>query len=115
MRRDLALAMKAQDSTSVSALRSALAAIENAAAVDLAGTPPPVTRSPHFAGSVAGLGNAETERRVLDDAEVEQLVREEARERQSVARDLDRAGQHQRAARLRAEADVLFAYLPAPP
>jgi hypothetical protein len=102
--------MKARDSTSV----SALAAIENAEAVDVATPtpPPPVAEHPHIAGSVAGLGNAEVERRVLGEDEVEQLVREEAKQRQSVALDLDRGGHHQRAAQLRAEADVLLRYMP---
>ena len=112
LRRDLAAAMKARDSVSVSALRSALAAIENAEAVDMTTNPPPATENSHIAGSVSGLGNAEVERRVLGDGEAERLVRDEAEERQSVARDLERAGCHQRAARLRAEADVLLRYLP---
>jgi uncharacterized protein YqeY len=104
--------MKAQDSISVSALRSALAAIENAEAVDMPANSSPATNNSHFAGSVSGLGNADVERRVLGEGEQERLVRAEAEERQSVALDLERAGRHQRAARLRAEADVLLGYLP---
>ena len=111
LRRDLAAAIKVRDSVSVSALRSALGAIENAETVDGA-TPPPATQHSDFAGSVAGLGKAEVDRQVLGDGEVELLVREEVQERQLVALDLDRAGHHQRAARLRAEADILLRYLP---
>ena len=112
LRRDLAAAMKAQDSVSVSALRSALAAIANAEAVDASAESLRPTESSHFAGSVSGLGNAEVQRRVLGEGEMERLVGAEAEERQSVARDLERAGRHERAARLRAEADVLLRYLP---
>jgi len=112
LRRDLAAAMKARDKPSVSALRSALAAIENAEAVDVSAAPLPAPPDPHIAGSVAGLGTAEVERRALGDCEAEQLVREEAEERVGVALDLERAGHHRRAARLQAEADVLRKYLP---
>lgn len=112
LRRDLAAAMKARDATSVSALRSALAAIENAEAVDGSASPPPATPDPQVAGSVAGLGKADVERRALADGEEEQLLRAEAEERVGVALDLERAGHHRRAARLQAEADVLRKYLP---
>jgi uncharacterized protein YqeY len=103
--------MKARDTVSVSALRSALAAIENAEAVDATAHPPGTTESSHFAGSVAGLGHAEVERRGLSEPEVEQIVRTEADERQSAAREVEGAGHHQRAARLRAEAEVLLRYV----
>ena len=103
--------MKARDPISVSALRSALAAIENAEAVDVAAHPPAATESSHFAGSAAGLGHAEVERRALSEPEVEQIVRTEVDERQSAAREVEGAGHHQRAARLRAEAEVLLRYV----
>jgi uncharacterized protein len=112
LRRDLTAAMKARDSVSVSALRSALAAIENAGAVDSSPDPSRATESAHFAGSVSGLGNAEVQRRVLGEGEMERLVGAEVEERQSVARDLELAGRHERAARLLAEAEILLRYLP---
>jgi len=112
LRRDLVVALKARDSVSVSALRSALAAIENAGAVDSSAHPLRAAESAHVAGAVSGLGTAEVQRRVLGEGEMERLVGAEAEERQSVAGDLERAGHHERAARLRAEADVLLRYLP---
>jgi hypothetical protein len=89
LRRDLAAAMKAQDVVSVSALRSALAAIENAEAVDVATDPPKTTPHWCFARSVAGLGNGQVPLRVTGDLEVERLVRPEVEERQEAARALE--------------------------
>jgi uncharacterized protein len=48
-------AMRARDSVAASALRSALAALDNAGAVP-PGPVPAAARGPHFAGAVAGPG-----------------------------------------------------------
>ena len=64
LRRALTAALKARDAVAVSALRSALAAIENAGAVDPGHAPPP--GSGPIAGAVDGLGAAEVERRPVD-------------------------------------------------
>ena len=55
---------------------------------------------------MAGLGAAEVERRHLQEAEVEQIVQ--------AADAYERAGQAERAGRLRAEADVLSSHLGGP-
>jgi uncharacterized protein YqeY len=60
---------------------------------------------------VAGPGSAEAERRRLSAAEIEQIVRGEAGEREGAARDYERAGHADRAGRLRREAQVLLAVL----
>jgi uncharacterized protein len=105
----LRAALKGRDMIAVSALRSALAAIDNASAVH-AGPPPTAgTGSPHFAGTAAGLGAAEAERRFLSEAEIEQIVRTEVAERLAEALAYDRAGHPDQADRLRREADVLMA------
>jgi hypothetical protein len=96
----------------VTALRSALAAIENAEAVEAATAPTPSDGGAEVAGSVAGLGATEADRRVLTEGEVEELVAEEVAERLSVALRYDQLGQGGRADRLRAEAEVLSRYLP---
>jgi hypothetical protein len=71
--------------------------------------------SPHVAGAVAGavagLAAAEAERRRLSAAEIEQIVRAEAGERERAARDYERAGHAGRADRLRREALLLLAVL----
>ena len=111
LRGGLREAMKARDPVAVAALRSALAAIDNAEAVDGAQAPPPAVGHPYLAGTVAGLRGAEVERRSLAEAQVEGIVRAEVTARQAAARDYEDAGRHERAERLRGEAGVLLAYL----
>ena len=109
LRRAPPVAMKARDRTAVTALRSALAAIDNAEAFNpddalaegmydplnrLAGSlPTPTTLmwtlrilgrprsrargTPPFAGTVAGVGVTEVERRALTSKQVEGIVRAE--------------------------------------
>jgi uncharacterized protein YqeY len=130
MRRALPAAMKARDQPAVTALRSALAAIDNAEAVDSAEATSTAEGHPAVAGQVTGgevasrevtggeiagaavgLGAAEVERRTLTSAEMEAIVREEVAERQTAARAYERVGQSGQAERLRAEMVVLSAYL----
>ena len=108
-------ALRARDTAATSALRSALAAIDNAGAVPAAPAPAAGAGGPHFAGAAAGLGAGEAERRSLTEAEAEQIVRAEAAERQAAARDYDQTGHADQAARLRREAHVLMSVIdPAP-
>ena len=100
-------ALRARDTTAASALRSALAAIDNAGAVPQVPAPAAGTGSPHVAGAVAGLGAGEAERRRLTEADVVAIVHAEVAEREAAARDYDRAGHPDQAGRLRREADVL--------
>ncbi|MGH3916043.1 MAG: GatB/YqeY domain-containing protein, partial [Pseudonocardiaceae bacterium] len=95
-----------------SALRSALAAIDNAEAVDAAPAPPPAVVDSEIAGSVGGLWAAEVQRRSLTDAQVEEIVRAEVAERLAAAHDYERSGHREHAQRLRGEATVLSRYLP---
>ena len=116
LRGALPAAMKARDGAAVAALRSALAAIDNAEAVESAPRRSPAAAAGHadLAGTVAGLGVAEVERRHLQEAEVEQIVQAEVAERRAAADAYERAGQAERAGRLRAEADVLSSHLGGP-
>ena len=106
LRRALTAALKARDAVAVSALRSALAAVENAGAVDAAQAPAPV--SGPIAGAVSGLGASEVERRPVD---VRAVVAAEVDQRRSAAREYADLGRPDRAERLHAEADVLAAHL----
>ena len=114
LRGALPAAIKARDAVAVAALRSALAAIGNAEAV----APPPGSPAEaghaRLAGTVAGVGAAEAERRALSQAEVEQIVQTEVDERRSAADAYERAGRPEVARRLRAEADLLGGYLARP-
>ena len=114
LRKALPGAMKARDAVAVAALRSALAALDNAEAVDPARAPAPNSGRADLAGTVAGLRAAEVERRSLTDAETEEILRAEIAERQDAARGYEHAGQREHAGRLRAEAEVLSSYLKDP-
>jgi uncharacterized protein YqeY len=132
LRRALPAAMKARDRPAVAALRSALAAIDNAEAVDPAqewpddvawdpgpggweaadpGAPVVDSAHPGFAGTVAGVGATEVERRSLSPTQMENIVRGEIEDREIAAAALERAGQHQPAERLRAEIRVLLSHV----
>jgi uncharacterized protein YqeY len=112
LRAALPAAIKARDRAAVSALRSTLAAIDNAEAVDR----PAADEGPLAIEHIAtGVGANEVERRVLTAAQIEHIVRAEVVEREAAARDYDRAGRPERAATLRHEASVLVAHLADPP
>lgn len=104
----LPVALKAGDRAAVAALRSALAAIANAEAVN---RPAPSDRGQAIEQTSVGVGVAEVERRVLTADQVEQIVRAEVAERQAAARDYERAGRTDRADQVRREAAVLSAHL----
>ena len=88
----LPVAMRARDQPAVRALRSALAAIENAAAVE---------------ESAYGPGVTEVPRREQDEAEFERIVRAEIDERLAAADAYEKWGQAGEAERKRAEARAL--------
>jgi uncharacterized protein len=112
----LSAALKGRDKIAASALRSALAAIDNTSAVPVAPAPAPGTGSPHFAGALAGLGAAEAQRRYLSEADTEEIVRTEVADRLTAALTYEQAGHRDQAERLRQEADVLIAVIgPASP
>jgi uncharacterized protein YqeY len=140
MRRGLVTAMKARDQPAVEALRSALARIDNAEAVDLesvddeaidegvfddevldkqASDPaaaPPYAGDGHpaVAGSIPGVGAAEVARRVLRPEQMAGIVRNEVIEREAGADILEAVGHPDRAERLRAQAQLLTTYLTPP-
>ncbi|NNH72726.1 hypothetical protein HLB23_23155 [Nocardia uniformis] len=108
MRTALSAAIKARDRRAASALRSALAAIDNAESVDVTDT-----RAGAIEASAVGPGAAEVTRRDLTETDIERIVRAEIDERHSAATDYERAGYPDRAADLRAEADALLPHLSA--
>jgi hypothetical protein len=110
MRADLRAAMKARRREDVSALRTALAALDNAEGVAPVDTPATET-SEHVAGARAGVGSAEVARRVLSADDVRALLREQIEERRTEAGRYDTGGHGEAADRLRREADVLDTYL----
>ncbi|MCT4355461.1 hypothetical protein M5362_20200 [Streptomyces sp. Je 1-79] len=103
--------MRARDKAAVSALRSTLAALDNAEAV-------PATeaqlRGTALEASPAGVGATEAARRELSEHTVREVVRAEAAERLEAAEQLTAPAHADRAARLREEADVLLRFLDGP-
>ncbi|MFJ8141348.1 hypothetical protein [Streptomyces sp. NPDC096013] len=103
--------MRAGDKAAVSALRTALAALDNAEAVSVAEIEP---RGPALEQSPLGAGATEVARRELTEHRVVEMVRAEAAERLDAAAQLTAPAHADRAARLRAEADVLLRLLDGP-
>lgn len=107
LRDGLRTAIKARDQIAMSALRSALAAIENAEAVEV-----PEQRGLAIEES-PGLGGAEVQRRILTEADITQIVNAEIADREAAARTYAAAGQAERADLLLAEIGVLRGYITA--
>ena len=95
-------ARKDRDGARVSALRSALSAIDNAETPDV-----DVPAAGAIADSASGLGAAEVPRRTLTDGEIRGLLRAEVDERLGAAGQMEAGGHSERAAAIRAEAAVL--------
>ncbi|MFF4223460.1 hypothetical protein ACX9I7_28785 [Streptomyces sp. L500] len=103
--------MRARDKAAVSALRAALAALDNAEAVPVDEAE---LRSVALEQSPVGAGATEVPRRELSEHGVVDVVRAEAAERLEAAAQLTAPAHADRAARLRAEAAVLFRFLDGP-
>jgi uncharacterized protein YqeY len=102
--------MKRRDRIAVAALRTALAALDNAEAVD---RPEEADRPGAIELIPLGPGAAEVDRRELTEQQVVELVRAEVAERESAAAHYARLGRPEPAERLRADAAVLAAHLDA--
>lgn len=111
LRAALPTAMKARERETVAAIRSALAAIDNAEAVDADAVGLRAVDGEHIAGTVGGLGAGEVARASLAEEQARAVVIREISERRDAAADYDRLGQPDEAARLRAGADALDALL----
>jgi uncharacterized protein len=109
LRADLTAALKARDSVTVAALRSALTALDNAGAVEAPASP--VEGSEHVAGAAAGVGSTDIARRVLTEDDVKAILRSQAEEHSRAAGEYGRIGRDDLAERFRSEAEVLTAYL----
>jgi len=100
-------AMKARDRAAVAALRSTLAALDNAQAVEADVAP---VEHEHFAGTAGALGAGEAPRAALDEPASRAIVAREVQERRDAADEYERHGRDDEATRLRAEADLLAAF-----
>ncbi len=110
VRRDLRAAIKSRQPETISVLRTMIAAIDNAEAVQ------PESESPRSGdGAVAhsspGVGSTEAPRRELAMSDVHAIVRDLLREYETQAEHYRSMHQHEAADRLRRQANVLCAYL----
>lgn len=106
LRGQLLAARKDRDAVRTSALRSALATIDNAETPDGAELDAPSSGT--IAGGVVGLGAAEVARRRLTDEQIRELIRAEVDERLTAADEFTTGGHVQRARSLHDEAAVLI-------
>lgn len=100
-------AVRARDRQTVEALRSVIAALENAEAVPVASHGSPVAMSKHVAGAAVGVGAGEVPRRVLSREDERALVAREVAELRSSAATLAEAGRHERSEKLIRRAETV--------
>lgn len=100
LRDRLKTAMRARDRHTAGAIRTLIAALENAEAVRVEATATPVTDSPYVAGAAVGLGASEVPRRVLAPHEERALVAREVADLRQAAQTLATAGRQERSAEL---------------
>lgn len=113
VRSDLTAAMKARRIVDVSALRSLLAALDDAQAVPApAHVPASSLAGEHVAGAAVGVGSTEVARLELSAAEIGLVVAGQIEERQAAADTFAAVDQADAAQRLRAEAEVIARYRP---
>lgn len=110
LRAGLTAALKARDTEARDALRTAIAAVDNAEAVAAPDRLPPASGA-RIAGAVSGLGAAEVPRRALSAADLMEILRAQVAEQTQEAERYEALGQPDAARRLRARARTLTAYL----
>ena len=103
LKADLSAAMREGDTQLVAVIRTLMAAIGNAEAIELDASQPKEVQ-----------GWAEASRRHLTAAEIAAIVRREAEELRSAAAEYERAGQFKEAERLRRRAQLVDRYLADP-
>lgn len=112
LRAALTVAMKDRDRIATDAYRTALAALDNAEAVDAATTATATaTDTGMIAGAAPGAGATEADRNQLSEQEVRAVLLREIVEHRRAADDFAGAGRPADALRLWAQADLLQAIL----
>lgn len=109
LRADLLAARKARDTAATAVLRSTLGAIANAEALPVAEAA--LSGEGPIAGAATGVGATEAARRDLTDDDIRGIISAEQAERRAAATDIESHGAGEKAEQLRAEAELLAAYL----
>jgi uncharacterized protein YqeY len=110
LRRGLTAALKKRDPDALAALRTAMAAIDNAEAVPAPAASVPTT-SAYVAGARGGLGSSEAARRQLSASELRAILRGQIDEHSREAERYEALGHADAAERLRRQARTLATYL----
>jgi uncharacterized protein len=105
IRGDLVAAMKTRRSAETSLLRGILAALDNAEAVSVG------TAHDLYKVRMFGDPSVEATRRVLSGADVHNLLLHETAEREVAAREFEKLGMQEEAARLRNEVSLIARYI----
>jgi uncharacterized protein YqeY len=111
LRNDLKCAMKARDLLAVNTLRTAIAAIDNAEAIDESVGRGAAQASEHVAGASAGAFSADFPRRSLSSSAVAAVLAQQVEERRRAAAEYESLRQSEEATRLIREAELLSIYL----
>ncbi|WP_338866730.1 hypothetical protein [Myxococcus stipitatus] len=108
LRAALKEAMRTRDTQATAALRSTMAAIDNAEAPDVS-VAPAALKEGVFAGSAGGLGSGEVNRLVLTPDAVQAVVDREIQERRDAVALYTRLGKVDEASAVKAQLEVLLA------
>ncbi|PRY54024.1 hypothetical protein BCF74_12638 [Knoellia remsis] len=106
LRTALTQAMRSRDRAAAAALRSAIAALDNAEAIPVGAAP--ATQASPIAGSAVGVGATEAERRTLTHNDQLDIVETEVQDLRNAADELIDTGHEDRAAELLHGADTLL-------
>jgi hypothetical protein len=108
LRAAIPAAMKSRDRVTTATLRAALAAIDNAEAVEASAA---AAGAGAIEASPVGLGVADVARRELTEEDVAAIVRAEIEERVRAAQVYEQSGHTDKAVELRGGADALAVFL----
>ena len=100
LRTDLRIALKARNASTVNTLRSLLATIDNAEAVDIAAAP----------RAVNGVA-PDVARRILSETDIQAIIAAEAHTYRATLATYETHGQHTAAAQIREDLTIIEAYL----
>jgi uncharacterized protein len=110
LRQDLRDAMKARRREDVAALRTLIAAIDNAEAGGVIAPTSGQSSTEHVAGATTGAGSSEADRRSISPAELRAILDREIEEIEEHVTRYEKLGKSEDAASLRIQLNVLARY-----
>jgi uncharacterized protein len=110
LRRDLANAMKARHRDVVAALRTLIAAIDNAESNGIAPPSTSGSSAAHIAGATTGPGSTEADRRLIGPDELQAILQTEIRELEEQVGSYEKLGKSAEADSLKIQLRVMSRY-----